>query len=278
VMRVQHLEAPTMVTPAVVFLAVFFVVPLARLFSLAFTGDAATSQPFAELIGSEVYRRVRFRTLWVSLLLTALTLVLAFPLATLLCRLTGARFLLTLYGVLLPLWISVLVRTFSWMLLLERNGPINRGLHELGLIDRPLSLLFNDTGVVIGMVHVLLPYAVLPLYAAMSRIDPRLLLASDGLGATPFATFARIYLPLSMPGIIAAAGLVFLVSLGFFVTPALLGGANAMTVPMLIASFVSDRLAWALAAAASLVLLAAVLGLLWLLSRFIPLRQGIVLR
>jgi len=277
-MRVQRLEAPTMVTPAVVFLAVFFVVPLTRLFSLAFTGDAATSQPFAELIGSEVYRRVLFRTLWVSLLVTALTLVLAFPLATLLCRLTGARFLLTLYGVLLPLWISVLVRTFSWMLLLERNGPINRGLHELGLIDRPLSLLFNDTGVVIGMVHVLLPYAVLPLYAAMSRIDPRLLLASDGLGATPFATFARIYLPLSMPGIIAAAGLVFLVSLGFFVTPALLGGANAMTVPMLIASFVSDRLAWALAAAASLVLLAAVLGLLWLLSRFIPLRQGIVLR
>jgi ABC-type spermidine/putrescine transport system permease subunit I len=164
------------------------------------------------------------------------------------------------------------------MLLLERNGPINRGFRELGLIDRPLSLLFNDTGVVIGMVHVLLPYAVLPLYAAMSRIDPRLLLASDGLGATPFATFARIYLPLSMPGIVAAAGLVFLVSLGFFVTPALLGGANAMTVSMLIASFVSDRLAWALAAAASLVLLAVVLGLLWLVSRFIPLRHGIVLR
>jgi ABC-type spermidine/putrescine transport system permease subunit I len=277
-MRVQRFEAPIMVTPAVVFLAVFFVVPLARLFSLAFTGDAATSQPFAELIGSEVYRRVLFRTLWVCSLVTGVTLVLAFPLATLLCRLSGARFLLALYGVLLPLWISVLVRTFSWMLLLERNGPINRGFHELGLIDRPLSLLFNDIGVVIGMVHVLLPYAVLPLYAAMSRIDPRLLLASDGLGATPFATFARIYLPLSMPGIIAAVGLVFLVSLGFFVTPALLGGANAMTVSMLIASFVSDRLAWALAAAASLVLLAAVLGLLWLLSRFIPLRQGIVLR
>jgi len=277
-MRVQRLEAPMMVTPAVVFLAVFFVVPLARLFSLAFTGDTATSQPFAELIGSEVYRRVLFRTLWVCSVVAGVTLVLAFPLAALLCRLSGARFLLALYGVLLPLWISVLVRTFSWMLLLERNGPINRGFRELGLIDRPLSLLFNDTGVVIGMVHVLLPYAVLPLYAAMSRIDPRLLLASDGLGATPFATFARIYLPLSMPGIVAAAGLVFLVSLGFFVTPALLGGANAMTVSMLIASFVSDRLAWALAAAASLVLLAVVLGLLWLVSRFIPLRHGIVLR
>lgn len=277
-MRVQRLEAPIMVTPAVVFLAVCFVVPLARLFSLAFTGDAATSQPFAELIGSEVYRRVLFRTLWVSSLVTGVTLFLAFPLATLLCRLSGARFLLALYGVLLPLWISVLVRTFSWMLLLERNGPINRALQELGLIDRPLSLVFNDIGVVIGMVHVLLPYAVLPLYAAISRIDPRLLLASDGLGATPFATFTRIYLPLSLPGIIAAAGLVFLLSLGFFVTPALLGGANAMTVSMLIASFVSDRLAWALAAAASLVLLAAVLGLLWLVSRFIPLRQGIVLR
>src|SRR5262249_24651920 len=142
----------------------------------------------------------------------------------------------------------------------------------------PLPLLFNDVGVVIGMVHVLLPYAVLPLYAATSRIDPRLLTASDGLGATPFATFRRVYLPLSLPGLIAAAAIVFPLALAFFLTPALLGGANAMPLPMLVASFVSDRLAWGLAAAAALSLLVIILLLLLLASRLVPLRQEMLAR
>jgi len=188
------------------------------------------------------------------------------------------RFFLALYGVLLPLWISVLVRTFSWMLLLERNGPINKALAFVGLTDHPLPLLFNDTGVLIGMVHVMVPYAVIPLYAAITRIDRRLLLASDGLGASPLFTFRKVYLPLSMPGIVAAAVFVFLLSLGFFVTPALLGGSNAMTAPMLIAGFISDRLAWSLAAAASLILLASVLALLWFVSRLVALPQGTLVR
>jgi ABC-type spermidine/putrescine transport system permease subunit I len=128
------------------------------------------------------------------------------------------------------------------------------------------------------MVHVMVPYAVLPLYAAIARIDRKLLLASDGLGASVLFTFRRIYLPLSMPGIVAAAAFVFLLSLGFFVTPALLGGANAMTAPMLIASFVSDRLAWSLAAAASLILLVGVLALLALVSRLVALPQETLVR
>ena len=277
-MRFQRLEAPLLVTPAVLFLAVWFIIPLARLFSLAFTGDVATAEPFSELIASEVYRHVFLRTLWVAAFVTCITLLLAYPLAAFLSRLRGVRFLLALYGVLFPLWISVLVRTFSWMLLLERNGPVNRALRDLGLTEHPLSLLFNDIGVVIGMVHVMVPYAILPIYAAMTRIDRRLLLASDGLGASPLFTFRRVYLPLSMPGVVAAAAFVFLLSLGFFVTPALLGGSNAMTAPMLIASFVNDRLAWSLAAAASLVLLAAILVLLWLVSRFVPLPQRMIVR
>jgi putative spermidine/putrescine transport system permease protein len=277
-MRRLRLEAPLLVAPAVLFLCIAFVVPLARLFSLAFTGDVATPAPFLVLVESDVYRRVFLRTLWVAALVTAITVLLAYPLAVFLGRLKGGRFLLALYGVLFPLWISVLVRTFAWMLLLERNGPVNGVLSDLGLTARPLALLFNDVGVVIGMVHVLLPYAVLPLYAATSRIDPRLLAASDGLGASPLATFLRVYLPLSLPGLTAAAAIVFLLALGFYVTPALLGGANAMTLPMLIASFVSDRLAWGLAAAASLTLLVTILLLLWLVSRFVPLRQEMVVR
>jgi putative spermidine/putrescine transport system permease protein len=162
------------------------------------------------------------------------------------------------------------------MLLLERNGPLNRLLMGSGLTDHPLSLLFNDTGVMIGMVHVLLPYMVLPLYSAMIRIDRRLLLASDGLGASIFDTFRRVYFPLCLPGLAGGAIFVFLLSLGFFITPALLGGSNAITLSMLIASFVNDRLVWPLAAAASLILLAIVLVLMGLAAKLLPIEKGLL--
>lgn len=277
-MRRRHLETLCLLAPAVAFLGLLFVVPLARLFSLAFTDDAGAFSTFALLAESEVYRRVLVNTFVVAVGVTVITVILAWPVAYLLSRLKGLGFAIVLYGVLFPFWISVLVRTFSWMILLERNGPINRFLKALGVTDQPLPLLFNDTGVMIGMVHVLLPYAILPLYAAMVRIDRRLLLASDGLGANLFDTFRHVYLPLSLPGLFGGATFVFLLSLGFFITPALLGGANAITLSMLIASFVTDRLAWSLAAAASLVLLVLVLILLALTARLLPLDKGLFAR
>ena len=276
--RRRHIETLLLLGPAVMFLVLLFVVPLARLFSLAFTDEAGAFATFGLLAESEVYRRVLANTFLVALAVTAITVVLAWPVAYLLSRLKGFAFIVVLYGVLFPFWISVLVRTFSWMILLERNGPINRFLKAIGVTDQPLALLFNDTGVMIGMVHVLLPYAILPLYAAMTRIDRRLLLASDGLGAGLLDTFWRIYLPLSLPGLFGGATFVFLLSLGFFITPALLGGANAITLSMLIASFVTDRLAWSLAAAASLVLLVLVLVLLALTARLLPLEKGMLAR
>lgn len=276
--RRRHIETLLLLGPAVMFLVLLFVVPLARLFSLAFTDEAGAFATFGLLAESEVYRRVLANTFLVALAVTAITVVLAWPVAYLLSRLKGFAFIVVLYGVLFPFWISVLVRTFSWMILLERNGPINRFLKAIGVTDQPLALLFNDTGVMIGMVHVLLPYAILPLYAAMTRIDQRLLLASDGLGAGLLDTFWRIYLPLSLPGLFGGATFVFLLSLGFFITPALLGGANAITLSMLIASFVTDRLAWSLAAAASLVLLVLVLILLAFAARLLPLEKGMLAR
>ncbi len=275
VVRRRHLETLSLLAPAVIFLLLLFVAPLARLFSLAFADEAGALATFSLLAESEVYRRVLLNTFLVAAAVTAITVVLAWPVSYLLSRLEGFAFIIVLYGVLFPFWISVLVRTFAWMILLERNGPINRFLVSLGVTDQPLKLLFNDTGVMIGMVHVLLPYAILPLYAAMTRIDRRLLLASDGLGASLFDTFRRIYLPLSLPGLFGGATFVFLLSLGFFITPALLGGANAITLSMLIASFVTDRLAWSLAAAASLVLLVLVLVLLALTARVLPLEKGV---
>lgn len=259
-----------LILPAALFLLFWFMLPLVRLFVLAFTSEEGPLGAFEVLLTSPVYRQVMLYTLLVAVIVTAITMLLAWPVAYALTRVKGIAFVLVLYGVLFPFWISVLVRTFSWMLLLERNGPINRFLVASGLTDQPLTLLFNHTGVVIGMVHVLLPYAVIPLYAAMSRIDPRLMLASDGLGARLLDTFFRVYLPLCMPGIVGGITFVFLLSLGFFITPALLGGANAMTLSMLISGFVTDRLAWSLAAAGSIVLLALVLAILALLSRMLP--------
>lgn len=274
----QRWQTIGLLAPALVFLALTFIVPLARLFSLAFTDDAGTFATFVILAESEVYQRVMVNTLVVAFVVTGITVLMAWPVAFILTRLKGFWFGLALYGVLFPFWISVLVRTFAWMMLLERNGPINRFLREIGLTDQPLALLFNDTGVTIGMVHVLLPYAILPLYAAMTRIDRRLLMASDGLGAGLLDTFFRIYFPLALPGLLGGATFVFLLSLGFFITPALLGGANAITLSMLIASFVTDRLAWSLAAAGSLVLLVVVLALLGLAARVLPLDKGMFAR
>jgi ABC-type spermidine/putrescine transport system permease subunit I len=161
----------------------------------------------------------------------------------------------------------VLVRTFSWMLLLETHGPINRLLIGAGLLDQPLALLFNHWGVLIGMVHVLLPYAVLPIYAALVRIDPALLRASEGLGASRMTTFRRVLLPQAQGGVATGASFVFLLSLGFFITPALLGGARDVTLAMLIDSFVEEQLVWPLAGAASVLLLAAALAVLALAGR-----------
>jgi len=177
-----------------------------------------------------------------------------------------------------PLWVSVLVRTFSWMLLLGTSGPINGALVWLGLVDQPLALLYNTTGVTIGMVHVLLPYALLPIYSAMLAIEPRLLLASEGLGASPLTTFRRVYLPLTLPGVGAAAAFVFLLALGFFVTPALLGGIKNVTASMLIDNFVNEQLVWPLAAASSFCLLALILALLLVASRFLHLGHMLVAR
>ncbi|MCK6454634.1 MAG: ABC transporter permease [Alphaproteobacteria bacterium] len=269
--RRGHLVTAALLLPALLFLAVCFVVPMAVLFKLSVTAEEGPLSAYGEILGNWVYLRVFWNTLVVAVVVTAISVVLAYPTAHLLTRLKGWALTLAVYGVLFPLWISVLIRTFSWILLLEKNGPVNRVLVGAGLVDGPVQFLFNNTGVLIGMVHVLLPYAILPIYANMLRIDLRLLLASDGLAASPWMTFRRVYLPLTMPGVGAGAVFVFLLSLGFFITPALLGGISNLTVAMLIELMVNERLVWSLAAAASFLLLAAIAALLALATRFVPL-------
>ncbi len=265
-----------LVAPAVLFLLAFFVLPLLQLLRLSFASPEGPLAAYREVMGSAVYQRVFFNTAILAVTVTLVSLLLSFPTAFVLSRLRGSLRAIAFYAVLVPFWISLLVRTYSWMLLLGEAGPINKTLTALGLTNEPLALLFNRRGVLIGMVHALLPYAVLPIYAAMVRVDERLLLASDGLGAPLFVTFRRVYLPLTLPGVVAAAVFVFLLALGFFVTPALLGGIGDLTVATLIENLVSERLEWTLAAAAAFTLLATVLGLLLLASRFVRLGAAVV--
>jgi len=266
----NRLGAIALLAPAMLIALFAFLVPLARLVGLSFSAKAGPFVAYAQLLGDDVYARVFANTFVIAVVVTVAALVIAFPIAFALTRLPRAWRALVFACVLLPLWISVLVRTFSWMLLLERNGPINRFIVAAGLRDQPLSILFNHTAVLIGMVHVLLPYAVLPIYAALVRIDPALLRASEGLGASPATTFRRVLFPLSLAGVATAATFTFLLALGFFVTPALLGGAGSITLSMLIDGFVSDRLDWPLAAAASVLLLVAALAVVAVASRFVP--------
>jgi len=263
--------AALLLAPAMAIIAAGFVAPLGRLAALSVSAPSGPLAAYRELVSVDVYRVVFGNTVVLALVVSAICLVVGFALALALTRLEGGWRAAVFACVVLPLWISVLVRTFSWMLILETNGPLNRFLMALGVVQRPLPLLFAFPGVVIGMAHVVLPYAVLPIYAALARIDPALLLASDGLGASRMTTFRRVLLPLSARGLATAATFTFLLSLGFFVTPALLGGPSDTTIPMLIDSFVDERLDWPLAAAASMTLLAMALAVIGLAGRFVPL-------
>jgi ABC-type spermidine/putrescine transport system permease subunit I len=264
--------------PVVLFLVVWFITPLVQLFLLSLGGKGGPFSAYSEILSDEVFRAVFWKTLSLAATVTIISILLAYPTAYLLSRLKGAWLTFAIYCVLVPFWISVLVRTFSWMLLLERNGPVNTAIKWIGIIDQPVKLLFNDFAVHLGMVHVLLPYAVLPIYAAMLKVDSRLLLASDGLGASGLQTFLRVYLPLTAGGVAAGAIFVFLLSLGFYITPALLGGLHNLTVAMLIDNFVNERLVWPLAAAASFILLVIILAILAAAARFLSLGQIMAVR
>lgn len=277
-MNGRRIEVWALLAPALLLVLVVFVLPLVRFLSLAFTAPEGAFATFAALAESPVYRRVMLNSFVIAAVVTAITAILAWPLAYLLARVRGVWFTLMIYGVLFPLWISILVRTYSWMLLLERNGPVNRAIQAMGISDTPLPLLFNHTGVLVGMVHVLLPYMVLPLYGAMRGIDPRLMQASDGLGAGLWQSFRRIWLPLTLPGLAGGATFVFLLSLGFYITPALLGGRTSIMLPTLIVAFITEHFNWPMAAAASIALLAAVAVLMLAATRFLKLDRGMFAR
>jgi putative spermidine/putrescine transport system permease protein len=260
--------------PAVVFLGVFFLIPLVAMSLRSVTdppgaGLANYEQFFAEA----AYVRVLMNTFWIALLATVACLVVGYPFAYLMTIVPGRFAGLLLIAVLLPFWSSLLVRTFAWQVLLRDTGVINRFLLDLGVINEPLTLIRTTGGVIVGMSHILLPFMVLPLYAVMRRIDPEFGRAAANLGASPLAAFLRVFVPLSLPGVLAGCLLVFILALGFYITPALLGGLRDQMISQLIVQQIQQRLDWGFGTAMSVLLVGITLVILFVASRAIRLRD-----
>ena len=214
-----------------------------------------TGTPVQQAIFVDVFKR----TFGVSAVVTLVCLVLAYPVAYLLATVPARLGNLLMILVLLPFWTSVLVRTTAWMVLLQREGIVNGILRRAGIISDPLQLIHNRTGVYIAMTYVLLPFMVLPLYGVMKGVSPLAVRAALSLGASPFAAFRRVYLPQTLPGITAGCLLVFILAIGYYITPALVGGADDQLISYFIAFYTNQTLNWGMAAALGLVLLAVTL-------------------
>lgn len=202
---------------------------------------------------------ILLRTFHISLVVTLVCLLLGYPLAWWLASLPARPANVLMILVLVPFWTSILVRVAAWIVLLQSEGLVNRGLMGLGLIEQPLALLFNRTGVVIAMVHILLPFMILPLYSVMKSVPPTYLRAAVSLGSSPIAAFFRVYVPQTYPGIGAGALLVFILAIGYYVTPALLGGADDQMLSYYIARYTNVEVNWGMACALGALLLAATL-------------------
>jgi putative spermidine/putrescine transport system permease protein len=216
-----------------------------------------------------IYRDVLFRTFKVSCIITVICLVLGFPVAFVLANASPHRRNLLFIPILLPFWTSLLVRTMAWILLLQRDGPVNKFLQMLGIIDHPLNLIFNSFAVYVAMIHVLLPYMILPLYSVMQQIKPSYMNAALSLGARPSVAFVRIYMPLALPGIAAGSLLVLILALGYYITPTLVGGAADQMLSYFIAMNTQETSNWGLAAALGVVLLGSTLILYWIYRRLL---------
>jgi len=196
------------------------------------------------------------RTFEISVWVTALCVLLGYPVAWTLSTLPQRWANLAMALVLIPFWTSILVRTTAWFILLQREGPVNAFLQATRIVDAPVTMIFTRFAVYVAMVHVLLPFVILPLYSVMKGIDPVYMRAAASLGAPEWKRFLRVYLPLTMPGVAAGAVMVFMLSVGFYVTPALVGGANDQMVSYFIAFFTNDTINWGMAAALATLLLA----------------------
>jgi putative spermidine/putrescine transport system permease protein/spermidine/putrescine transport system permease protein len=262
-------------SPALTLILVIMVIPVGWLFYVSFVGaDGQFSlENYDRMLTSKSYGRIFRTTFEVSLLTTGICILIGYPLAYFLSQVSSRVANLCLITVLLPFWTSLLVRTYAWLVLLQKKGLVNDWAIGLGLWDEPIKIVHNMTGTLIGMVHIMLPFLVLPLYGSMRAIDRDLLRAASNLGASPVRNFWTVFFPLSSPGLFAGSLIVFVLCLGFYVTPAVLGGGKVILVSMKIASNIELFVNWGAASALGVVLLVLTMLILWVASRFLKLEQ-----
>ncbi len=261
------------VLPALLMLLALYFVPLGNVLLTSVTDPKPGLQNYGLLFTSAAVQNVMLTTLRIASVTTFLALLLGYVVAYAMRGANTATQRLMLVLVLLPFWISVLVRSFAWIALLGTQGPLNSALVAWGVVDEPVALVRNETGVLIAMVHVMVPYAVLTLYANMRGIDAGLVSAARSLGASRFQAFRMVFFPLTAPGLVGAGLLVFILSLGFYITPALLGGGRVLMIAQYVAIQVNDTLRWGLGTMLATTLMIAVLGVLWTLARVIDVKR-----
>jgi spermidine/putrescine transport system permease protein len=269
--------------PAVLWLGVFSVLPMGLMVAMSFwkstifgTHPDFILDNYKRIFSSSLYTGQLFHTLRLAFTTTLVSLVVSYPIALMLARLKGhwkSTFVLLLF---IPFWSSYVVRTFVWLPILGRYGVINHSLMALGIIHQPLDiLLYNEGSVLLGLVYVFTLFMTLPIYVTLEKLDPALIEAADDLGARPLQTFARVIVPLSMPGVMSGSIMVFLLAVGAYVTPQLLGGPSGLMFGNIIAAqFLSDN-NWAFGSALAVSMMVVVMALLLIAGRFAGLQQAL---
>ncbi len=260
-----------LVAPLLALVLLLYLGPILDILRLSVTDPVPGLDNYAKLYQNETLLRILWTTVRICIVTTIISVLFGYSVAYAMVHANQREksYMLTL--LLVSFWISILVRTFSWLMLLGRKGLINDTLEGLAIISEPIAFMRNELGVLIGMVHYMVPYAVLPLLVNMQSLDQRVMSASRGLGATGIQTFWRIYLPMTKPGLVASTLLVFILSLGFYVTPAVLGGGKVLMIAEYISVQVLVTLKWGTAAMLAGIMLFGVLALLYIMSRFMKL-------
>ena len=261
--------------PYLVLVGAMIIIPIGWLFFLSFIGrDGSFSfENYERMINSKAYLRIFLTTFKISLLTTFFCILLGYPLAYFMSQISRKWASLCMIGVLIPFWTSLLVRTYAWLVLLQKKGLINNIAIDLGIITEPIKFVHNTSGTLIGMVHIMLPFLILPLYANMRAIDSYCVKAASSLGATPVRAFWTVFFPLSIPGLLAGSLIVFVLCLGFYVTPAVLGGGRVIMAAMKISSNIELYFSWGAASALGVVLLVVTMIILFIASKLVSLDQ-----
>lgn len=229
---------------------------------------AFSIEHYVKFFESRVYITIVWRTFVIAATVTAISALLAYPLALWMTRLKSGWQVFAVCGVIVPFWVSILVRTYAWIVILGNGGIVNRWLQDLALVDSPIEFLYNEFGVTLGMVNVLMPFLVLPLYAAMLKVDGRLLSVARTLGAKETTVFWRVFFPITVPALVAAMILVFILSLGFYITPAILGGGKVPMIANMMDLLINQFSRWEMAATCAVMLLLVTLSFFGLYQWF----------